>query len=104
MDAISQTNFSKCIFMNENAWISIKSSLKLVPNGPIDNIPALVLIMARRLPGDKPLSDPMVVKLPTHVYVDELMVVCHGVMSLWEIITKKSTGGRTPDLSRTLFF
>ena len=32
----------KCIFFNENAWISIKISLKFVPKGQINNIPALV--------------------------------------------------------------
>ena len=36
----------KCIFVNENAWISINISLKFIPEGPIDNIPALVWIMA----------------------------------------------------------
>ena len=30
------------IFLSENAWISIKISLKFVPGGPINNIPALV--------------------------------------------------------------
>ena len=38
----------KCIFLNENVWISIKISLKFVPKGPINNIPALVHIMAWR--------------------------------------------------------
>ena len=33
-------------------------SLKFVPKGPINNIPALVQIMAWRRPGDKPLSEP----------------------------------------------
>ena len=42
MDAISQTTFFKCIFLNENVWIPIEISLKFVPKGPIDNIPALV--------------------------------------------------------------
>ena len=32
----------KCIFLNENVLISIKISLKLVPKGQINNIPALV--------------------------------------------------------------
>ena len=41
----------KCIFLNENAWISIKNSLKFVPNGLIHNSPALVEIMAWRRPG-----------------------------------------------------
>ena len=33
-------------------------SLKFAPKGPIDNIPALVQILACRWPGDKPLSEP----------------------------------------------
>ena len=45
-----------CIFWNENIWISIKSSLKFVPKGPINNIQALVQIMAWRRSGDRPLS------------------------------------------------
>ena len=57
------------IFLNENVWISIKISLKFVPKGPINNIPALVQIRAWRRPGDKPLSEPMMVSLPTHICV-----------------------------------
>ena len=53
----------KCIFLNENVSISIKISLMFVPKGPINNIPALVQIMAWRRPGDKPLSEPMMVNL-----------------------------------------
>ena len=59
----------KCIFLNWNTWIPIKISLKFVPQGPINNILALVQIMAWRRPGDKPLSWPMMVRLPTHIYV-----------------------------------
>ena len=59
----------KWIFLNENVWIPIKFSLKFVPQGPINNIPALVQIMAWRRPGDKPLSGPMMVRLPTHICV-----------------------------------
>ena len=59
----------KCIFLNENVWISIKISLKFVPKGPIGNIPALVQIMAWRRPGDKPLSEPMMVNLLTHICI-----------------------------------
>ena len=59
----------KCIFLNENVWISIKVSVKFVPKGPIYNIPALVQIMAWRRPGDKPLSEPMIVRLPMHICV-----------------------------------
>ena len=59
----------KRIFLNENVWKSIKISLKFVPKVPINNIPALVQIMAWRRPGYKPLSEPMVVSLPTHICV-----------------------------------
>ena len=41
-------------FLNENIWISIKISLKFIPKGPINNIQALVQIMAWGRPGDKP--------------------------------------------------
>ena len=40
-----------------------------VPKCPIDNIPSLVQIMAWRRPGNKPLSEPMFVRLPTHICV-----------------------------------
>ena len=59
----------KYIFLNENVWIPIKISLKFVPKGPINNMPALVQIMAWRRPGDKPLSEPMMVCLPTLICV-----------------------------------
>ena len=64
-------NILKCIFLNENVWIPIEISLKFVPKGPIDNIPALVLIMAWCRPGDKPLSEPMMVCLLTHIWVTQ---------------------------------
>ena len=59
----------KSIFLNENAWISIKFSLKFVPKGRINNIPTLVQIMAWRRLGDKPLSEPMMVNSLTHICV-----------------------------------
>ena len=59
----------KCIFLNENVWILLKISLKFVPKGRINNIPALVRIMAWRRSGDKPLSEPMAVSLLTHICV-----------------------------------
>ena len=59
----------KRIFWNENVRISIKISLKFVPKGPINNNPALVRIMAWRLSGDRPLSEPRMVSLLTHICV-----------------------------------
>ena len=45
---LSADDTFKGIFVNENKRISIKISLKFVPKGPFNNIPALVLIMAWR--------------------------------------------------------
>ena len=59
-------NIFKCIFLNGNVWILTKISLRFVSMGPINNIPALVQIMSWRRPGDKPLSEPMLVRLLTH--------------------------------------
>ena len=44
-----------------NIWITFKISQKFVPKDPVSNIPSLVQIMAWRRPGDKPLSEPMMV-------------------------------------------
>ena len=59
----------KRIFLKKNIRISTKNSLKFVPNGLINNIPALVLIMAWHRPGDKLLSEPMLVRSLTHICV-----------------------------------
>ena len=59
----------KWIFLNENIWISIDISLKFVSKGRINNIPALVQIMAWRWQGDKPFSVTMMVSLLTHICV-----------------------------------
>ena len=61
----------KWIFLKENVWISINISLKFLPRGPINNIPALVQVMACCLVGTKPLSEPMMVRLPTHICVTQ---------------------------------
>ena len=71
------------IFLNENVSSLIKISLKFVPKGPIHNIPTLVQIMAWRRPGDKPLSQPMMVCLLTHISSDlnELILnLCDDVL------------------------
>ena len=62
-------NTFKRIFMNENVRISINISLKFVSKCLIKNIPALVQIMAWRRPGDKPLSEPMIINLLTHICI-----------------------------------
>ena len=57
----------KYIFLNGNVLFPIKIALNIVSKGPINNIPALVQIMAWRRSGDKPLPEPMVVSLLTHI-------------------------------------
>ena len=69
MVAVSQTTLSNTFFMNENVRISIKISLMFVPKVPINNIAALVQIMAWRRSDDKLLSEPMMVSLLTHICV-----------------------------------
>ena len=57
------------ILFNENVKVAFKISLKFVPIGPINNIPAFVQIMTWRRSGDKLLSELMVVSLLTHISV-----------------------------------
>ena len=65
---------SKKTVWNTFSWMKIYEfwiSLKFVPQGPIRNIPALVQKMARRWLGDKPLPEPMMVKLLMHICVTQ---------------------------------
>ena len=57
----------KCLSLNENIWILLKISLNLVHRVWIDNIQALVQIMTWGRPGAKPLSEPMMANLLTHI-------------------------------------
>ena len=84
----------KCIFLNEKVWIPIKISLKFVPKGPINNIPAMVRVMAWRRPSDKSLSEPMMVSLPTHICVARPQWVNYTVM--WHA---RDTTGNKNDFS-----
>ena len=59
----------KYMFLNENICISIEILLMLVPKGSINNIKALVQVMAWRQPGDKP----MMVSLLTYICLSASM-------------------------------
>ena len=66
--------FSRRQFLNGFSWIKmyvnrLKFHWICVPKGQINNIPALVQIMAWRWPGDKPLSEPRMGSLLTHICV-----------------------------------
>ena len=78
----------KRIFLNENVRISIKISLKFVPKGTINNNPALVQIMAWRRSGDKPLSEPMMVSLLTHICVTRPQCVKASFSDWWQCSRK----------------
>ena len=74
----------KCIFLNENVQILLKISLKFVPKVRINNIQALVQIMAWRRPGDRPLSEPIVY---WHIYVSlglNELKLCMG--AVWKTV------------------
>ena len=84
----------KCILFNENVWFFIKISLKFVPTGPFNKIPALVQIMAWCRLGDKPLSEPMMVSLLTHIcitrpqWIKAPKVIFFQVVHWWTLISR----------------
>ena len=82
----------KCIFLNRNAWTSIKISLKFVPKGLINNILALLQIIAWRRPGAKPLSEPMIVSL--------LTLTC-ATRPQWAVLASRITTNNAPTKLKT---
>ena len=79
----------KRIFLNENIGISIKISLMFVHKGPINNIPALVQIMAWRWSGHKPLSETKMVRLPTNICVTRpqwVKVLLGSLLRSWRLV------------------
>ena len=69
MAAIFLTTFPNAFLWKKSFVFIIKLSLRFIRKCPINNIPALVQIMAWRRPGDKLLSEPMMVSLLTHICV-----------------------------------
>ena len=87
----------KHIFLNENVLISIEISLKFVPKGPVNNMRALVQIMAWRRPGDKPLSEPMMVRLPTHKCVTQPQWVKPGPFTTRSSVAQNRPMSQIPE-------
>ena len=54
---------------------SFKIALKFVPDGLINNIPTLIQLMACRRPGDKSLSETMMIGLAIHLMQNIHVVV-----------------------------
>ena len=61
---------SQCVLLIENICITMNIWFTFVLKGLSNNIPASVPIMAFRRPGDKPLFEAMMVRLPKHVCVN----------------------------------
>ena len=92
----------KWMFLNKNVWISINISLKFVPRGPINNIPTEVQVMACRQPGNKPISEPMMVRLPTHISITRPQWVKHwSLVIVWQ---KLGRTGRLPLFDISIWF
>ena len=68
MAAILHTTFSNSFSLMKIYEFRLRFH-KFVPKVRIDNIPSLIQIMPWRRPGDKPLSEPMMVQLLTHICV-----------------------------------
>ena len=70
MDAISQMIFSSAFSCMKMYRFPLRFHWNLFPRTQfIIFYPALVEIMGWRHPGDKPLSQPMMISLPTHICV-----------------------------------
>ena len=52
-------NMLMCFYLKENQSVVIQISLNFGPKSPIDNKASLVLVMAWRHKGDKPLAEPV---------------------------------------------
>ena len=58
----------KLIFLNGNRWMSNKMSFKFVLYYLTNNKSMLILVMARCLTNDKPLSEPMLTKMSVDIW------------------------------------
>ena len=119
MDDILQTTFSSAFPWMKMCYFRLKYHWCFVPRGLINNIPALVQIMVWRRPGDKPLSELMMVSLPTHMWVTRPQWVKVTVKDInkiiWYLTTAKPKGQtvwiflwkyivRSPNLDHPLAF
>ena len=88
-----QIKFSNAFSWMKSFCILIRISLKCVPKDPINNIPALVQIMAWCQSGDKPLSEPMLAQF-TDAYMRHwgrwgschMSIKHQGISDNWQFI------------------
>ena len=60
---------------SSTSWVHWKVSIMSIPKGLINNISALVQLMAWHRLGDTPLSEPMSVRLLTHICITRFQCV-----------------------------
>ena len=94
----------KCICLNENVWISIKISLNFVPKVRINNIPALVQIMAWHRPGDRPLSGPMIFLSYWCIYASLSLNELNAIFRYIALACHHSNKSQTLDLTWPKYF
>ena len=94
MAAIFQTTF----FLMKMYKFWLRFHWSFVPKGPIDNIPALVQIIAWRWPGDKPLSEPMMVSLLTQICVNQPQWVKHPAQHYYNLEDEANNNKETHEL------
>ena len=80
----------KLIFLKENDCINF-DSLRFVPKGPINKIPSLVQTVAWSRPGDKPLSQSMMVSSLTHIHVCALGLNGSKCYTRYRFVTFENT-------------
>ena len=79
----------KCIQFIENHCVLIQISCKYPSNGLINNTLALVQIMAWRRTGDKPLSEPMMVRFPDTCMRHRASITCYNTPQELQIVSFK---------------
>ena len=84
MAAIFQTTCSNAFSWMKMYELWLRFHWSLFPRISINNIPALVQIMAWRQPGDKPLSEPIMVILLKHICLTRPQWV--NVYIVWHIL------------------
>ena len=89
---ILQTTFSNLFSSKKIFEFRLKISLKFVSNGPINDIPALVQIMAWHRPRDNSLFEPIMVHLTTHTCITQPQWVNFTVSLLYKTSLKIGHG------------
>ena len=85
IDAILKTTFTNALSGMKMYWFRLKFHCNLF-RGPINNIASLIQIMAWRRSGDKPLSEPMLVRSLTHIRITRPQWVKTWYLYNWHIL------------------